>query len=156
MRLAFRFSVPFAIGLACLAAPLSAQKPAGATGVCKDGSFTTSATKVGACSGHGGVKEFYAAAGKKTADASKKSDAKKADAKKADAKKAEAKPAPAVAPAPVATKSAPATQTAPVAGAPAAATAQCNDGTFSESKHRSGACSSHKGVKQWLKTIPPA
>jgi hypothetical protein len=33
---------------------------------------------------------------------------------------------------------------------PAGATAACNDGTFSMSKHHSGSCSSHKGVKAFL------
>ncbi len=35
-------------------------------------------------------------------------------------------------------------------GAPAGATAQCRDGTYSFSQHRSGTCSSHGGVAQWL------
>ena len=34
--------------------------------------------------------------------------------------------------------------------APAGATAQCNDGTYSFSAHRSGTCSHHGGVAQWL------
>jgi hypothetical protein len=34
--------------------------------------------------------------------------------------------------------------------APAGATAQCNDGTYSFSQSRSGTCSSHGGVRQWL------
>ena len=34
--------------------------------------------------------------------------------------------------------------------APPGATAQCNDGTYSSSQHRSGTCSSHGGVAQWL------
>ncbi|WP_409462723.1 DUF3761 domain-containing protein [Amycolatopsis sp. GA6-003] len=33
---------------------------------------------------------------------------------------------------------------------PSGATAQCNDGTYSYSQHRSGTCSRHGGVKQWL------
>jgi cytoskeletal protein RodZ len=34
--------------------------------------------------------------------------------------------------------------------APAGATAQCNDGSYSFSQHHSGTCSSHGGVKSWL------
>ena len=33
---------------------------------------------------------------------------------------------------------------------PAGATAQCNDGTYSFSQHRSGTCSHHGGVTRWL------
>jgi hypothetical protein len=33
---------------------------------------------------------------------------------------------------------------------PAGATAECKDGTYSFSKHRSGTCSHHGGVKRWL------
>ena len=36
------------------------------------------------------------------------------------------------------------------AGAPAGATAQCKDGTWSFSQNRSGTCSGHGGVSQWL------
>lgn len=34
--------------------------------------------------------------------------------------------------------------------APAGATAKCNDGTWSFSQHRSGTCSHHGGVAEWL------
>ncbi|HYS39331.1 MAG TPA: DUF3761 domain-containing protein [Pseudonocardiaceae bacterium] len=34
--------------------------------------------------------------------------------------------------------------------APAGATARCQDGTYSFSQHRSGTCSHHGGVAQWL------
>ena len=42
--------------LGCLSA--YAQAPAGATALCKDGSYTN-VSKKGACSRHGGVKDWY-------------------------------------------------------------------------------------------------
>jgi cardiolipin synthase A/B len=38
--------------------------------------------------------------------------------------------------------------------APAGATAQCRDGTYSYSQHRSGTCSDHGGVATWLTSAP--
>jgi len=37
-----------------------AQAPSGSTGTCKDGTYTSAASKRGACAGHGGVKDWYA------------------------------------------------------------------------------------------------
>ncbi len=47
------------------AAPAAPASPAAsaATGTCKDGTSTSAASKSGACSGHGGVKDWYAGAG---------------------------------------------------------------------------------------------
>lgn len=40
-------------------------------------------------------------------------------------------------------------------GAPPGATAICKDGTYSYAQHRTGACSHHGGVAQWLVNLPP-
>lgn len=46
-----------ASGYAQTAAPATA--PAGTSGLCKDGSYSSAATNKGACSSHGGVKDWY-------------------------------------------------------------------------------------------------
>jgi hypothetical protein len=71
-----------------------AQAPAGSTGECKDGSYTTNATKRGACSGHKGVKEWYgskgAAQAEKAPKAARTTKAEKAAAEKSAAEKSAA------------------------------------------------------------------
>jgi hypothetical protein len=123
------------------AAPATPATPAtpaatGATTTCSDGTTTTSSGK-GTCSGHGGIQKA----------------AKAKPAIAATAAPAAAAPTPA-APAATAAKSSTATKSAPTATAgntdPTGATAKCKDGTYSKSAHRSGTCSSHGGVAEWL------
>ena len=91
------------VGLSTAAfAQVPASAPAGTTGLCKDGSFYSGASKKGACAGHKGVKTWYGASAAAVASAPAAAPAMAASA------------APASAPSPA--KSAPATTAAAPGG----------------------------------------
>jgi hypothetical protein len=169
----WRFGVCAAAALAFGGAQLAAQKPANATGQCGDDSYTTAASKSGACSGHGGVKTWFAdeakkgakavekgtkatekgtkTAAKETADASKTA-AKETKSATKSVTKATTGAAKSTAKATEkATKSAAHAIKAKPSDAPADATAKCKDGTYSTAQQASGACSNHGGVADWYK-----
>ena len=77
-----------------------AQAPAGSTGECKDGPYTTAESKRGACAGHGGVKSWFVT--DKKSDKEKTEKTTKSSSKKTESESKSAASTPAPAPAPAA------------------------------------------------------
>jgi hypothetical protein len=120
--------------------PSQAKVPVGATALCTDGSYSHAKSEKGACSSHGGIKNWYATSQPATG--------------KAAAAKPELAPM---------RSSKPKASTAPDANSTAAAapmpgvSAVCKDGSNYYGESRKGACSGHSGVKSWYgKTAPSA
>jgi hypothetical protein len=107
-------------------APVAAQVPAGATARCKDGTYTASEVRQGACSGHGGVAEWLipADANARCKDGTYQSGPRRG-ACSGHGGVAEWL-------------------------VPPTATARCTDGTYYMGASRQGACSGHQGVAEWL------
>src|ERR1700730_1146446 len=132
LLLAFCVAAELTLSLAPSGGAQAAKKPANATAQCKDGTYSAAKTERGACSSHGGVATWYGDPKGEAKTATKEAGAAAKDAGKA-AKDETKGTKTAAKETKGAIKSAGSIQTPP-SDAPANATAQCNDGTYSFAK----------------------
>jgi hypothetical protein len=137
-----------------------ARTPSNATAKCSDGTYSTAKSQQGACSQHGGVAEWLGAT--EVADQNVPESADGATARCADGSYTQTQGQGACSshggvaewlPEDETVQASPTTnQSSRTQGdVPAEATARCKDGTYSRSTHRSGTCSYHGGVAEWLR-----
>lgn len=127
-------SVGLMLAGSAFAAAAPSGAPAGTTGMCKDGTYSSAAEKKGACRGHKGVKDWYAGTDTSSASGASSNDATTTGKSKSKA---------------TSSASTSTTSTASSATPPAGATGLCNDGTYYDGATKKGACRGHKGVKTW-------
>jgi hypothetical protein len=174
-----RIAVLLLLGLGGTA--LAAQAPAGATAKCKDGSYSTATSSRGRCSGHGGVAQLLNTTSTSTSSSATTTRSSTARTSTAaggvpahatfqckDGSYSTAKTSTGACSrhggvdhpmgggaASSAAPAAGAAASAPTGGAaPASATFQCKDGTYSTAKTSQGACSRHGGVDHALTAAP--
>ncbi len=134
--------------------PARAQDAAAAAPTqCKDGT-TSTATGRGACSGHGGVQKAASSSSASSASAPAATPPPASAPASGSAQKSSS-PTSSTTTKDTTTKDTAAATTSAgttksAGPAPAGATAQCKDGTWSKSKTHSGTCSHHGGVDHWL------
>ena len=135
------------------------QAPAGATAKCSDGTYSTAKSHRGACARHGGIAQWLADTSSASRTSAVPANAiarcqdgtySKSSRRGACSRHGGVNTWLTADTAQAANNDTRATTRSATDTVPAGATALCKDGTYSHSAHRSGTCSRHHGVAQWL------